>query len=431
MANYLLCSSPIHGHVSPMAAIAEHLVDIGHRVTMLTGSRFAGALEACGVTPRPLSGRADFDDRDPASYLPERSQHRGLQQAQYDIQTIFVRTIPDQFRSVCAALRASRYDAVLVDSAFAGVLPLLLDRTTARPPILMAGVLGLSQSSSDVAPFGMGLQPSTAPWGRLRNRALTLVAHKVLFRATQQLAQQMLAEVGSPPLDRFAMDLTSLPDRFLQLCVPEFEYSRHDLSPNVRFVGPVVPAPSGAEVPAWWGDLDGDRPVVHVTQGTIDNADLGRLVRPTVQGLADDPVLVVVSTGGRPVAELGPVPANVRVAEYLPYDRLLPRTSVMVTNAGYGGVQHALSCGVPLVAAGDTEDKPEVAARIRYADVGLDLRTGTPSAAVVADAVRKVLSDRSIRAAARGMAEIIAGYDARSAIAEELAAAGHEAPHAP
>ena len=36
----------------------------------------------------------------------------------------------------------------------------------------------------------------------------------------------------------------------------------------------------------------------------------------------------------------------------------------MVTNGGYGGVQQALANGVPLVVAGDSEDKPEVAARV-------------------------------------------------------------------
>ena len=39
----------------------------------------------------------------------------------------------------------------------------------------------------------------------------------------------------------------------------------------------------------------------------------------------------------------------------------------MLTNGGYGGVQYALAHGVPLVVAGDTEDKPEVAARVEDA----------------------------------------------------------------
>jgi formate dehydrogenase assembly factor FdhD len=40
---------------------------------------------------------------------------------------------------------------------------------------------------------------------------------------------------------------------------------------------------------------------------------------------------------------------------------LLPKVDVMVTNGGYGGVQRAVSTGVPLVVAGSTEDELEVA----------------------------------------------------------------------
>ncbi len=57
------------------------------------------------------------------------------------------------------------------------------------------------------------------------------------------------------------------------------------------------------------------------------------------------------------------MPSNTYVAEHIPHDLLLPKVDVMVTNGGYGAVQRALSTGVPLVVAGNTEDKPEVAAR--------------------------------------------------------------------
>ena len=38
--------------------------------------------------------------------------------------------------------------------------------------------------------------------------------------------------------------------------------------------------------------------MVHVTQGTLDNADLGRLLLLTIDALAHDDVLVVATTGG-------------------------------------------------------------------------------------------------------------------------------------
>lgn len=95
------------------------------------------------------------------------------------------------------------------------------------------------------------------------------------------------------------------------------------------------------------------RPVVHVTQGTVDNTDLGRLLRPTIEALADENVMVVATTGGPAASGLEfPVPANTYVAEHIPHDILLPQVDVMVTNGGYGAVQRALATGVPLVVHG-------------------------------------------------------------------------------
>ena len=411
MATYLICSTPVHGHVSPMVDIAGQLVARGHRVTVLTGTRFQPRVNAVGATFAALGGNADFDDRDVPSYLPDRDRYRGLAQAQYDIQTIFVRTIPEQYRAVQRLLEADTFDAILVDSAFAGVTPLLAT-SSPRPKILSVGVTPLTQLSRDVAPSGMGLPPSSTVVGRLRNRGLNVLAERVLFRDTQRAAQEMAAAVGAPPLTTFAMDLSRTFDRHLQLGPIGLEYPRSDISPNVTFVGTVPPAASDQPLPAWWSDLDGQRPVVHVTQGTIDNRDLDRLIRPTVDAFAAEDVLVVVSLGGRPADVLGDVPGNARVAEYLPYDALLPVTDVMVTNGGFGGVQHALAHGVPLVVAGDTEDKPEVAARVAWAGVGVNLKTGRPDASAVRTAVRRVLDTPAYRSRAGAMARATAEYRA-------------------
>ena len=234
----------------------------------------------------------------------------------------------------------------------------------------------------------------------------------------------MVRELGRPGLDSFIFDFTRKCDRYLQLSPAEFEYPRSDLSPNLRFAGTVLPgSPATVELPEWWHELDGERPVVHVSQGTIDNKDFGRLIRPTLDALADRDVLVVAATGGRPVSELGELPENARAAEFLPYDLLLPKTDVFVTNAGFGGTQYALSLGVPIVAAGYTEDKPVVSMRVLWSGVGLTLRTGTPTPAAVGAAVDRVLDDPGFRDRAQDMARRIAEYDTFGIIESELESA--------
>jgi UDP:flavonoid glycosyltransferase YjiC (YdhE family) len=66
---------------------------------------------------------------------------------------------------------------------------------------------------------------------------------------------------------------------------------------------------------------------------------------------------------------------------------------VFVTNGGYGGLHQAMRYGVPIVIAGDSEDKVETSARVQWSRVGVSLRTGRPSSSAVADAVGKVLDD--------------------------------------
>ena len=67
------------------------------------------------------------------------------------------------------------------------------------------------------------------------------------------------------------------------------------------------------------------------------------------------------------------------VTSFLPFAALLPHVAVYVSNGGYGGVQQALAHGVPVAVAGTTEDKAEVAGRVEYAGVGLNLRSHSPT----------------------------------------------------
>jgi UDP:flavonoid glycosyltransferase YjiC (YdhE family) len=141
---------------------------------------------------------------------------------------------------------------------------------------------------------------------------------------------------------------------------------------------------------------------VHVTQGTLDT-DLDDLLKPALAGLAGDRVLVVCTTGGAPPSVLGTVPKNARVAPFLPHDKLLPLVDVMVTNGGWGGVLASVQFGVPLVVAGGSLDKPEVARRVAWSGAGVNLRTGQPSATKVRDGVLEVLGRPEMRSRARSL----------------------------
>ena len=142
------------------------------------------------------------------------------------------------------------------------------------------------------------------------------------------------------------------------------------------------------------------------------------MIAPTLRALADEDVLIVVATGGRPLDTLPALPSNARAAMFLPYDELLPRTSVYVTNGGYGGVQYALRYGVPIVATGGKEDKPEVGARVAWSGVGRRIRTERPSARALRRAILAVLHQPRFRQASQRIAADMAAAPGFAGLAD-------------
>lgn len=206
MANFLLCSSPIYGHVAPVLAVGAELVGRGHRVRMLTGRRFENAVRAAGLEFVALAEECDYDDRDLNAAFPGRAAKKGIAKLRFDIDNVFVEAMEHQDRSLRGVLADGSVDAVLAETAFVGVLPLLLGARSARPPILGCGVLPMPISSRDTAPFGLGLPPSTTPTGRLRNWALNTLVQRVVLGGNQRRLNVRLRKCGAPSVPVFFMD---------------------------------------------------------------------------------------------------------------------------------------------------------------------------------------------------------------------------------
>ena len=130
---------------------------------------------------------------------------------------------------------------------------------------------------------------------------------------------------------------------------------------------------------------------------------------------------MVVATGRRGESTLPfPVPANAHAADLFPYADLLPRTDLMVTNGGWGGVLTALSYGIPLVVAGGDLDKPTIAAMVARSGAGIDLRTGRPKPSAVAAAVDRITTDPSYRRHAARLAAQLAEHDTPAEVVQKV-----------
>jgi UDP:flavonoid glycosyltransferase YjiC (YdhE family) len=418
MARFLFATISAAGHIAPGLGIARALVSRGHEVVWYTGRRYQTSVERAGARFAPMLAAHEIDDGALDAEFPGRAELRGgLPQLIFDMKHLFIDPIPSYVEDLERIASEQDFDGYVSDVGFVA-MNLFCEREGLRHTSY--GVSALPFPSRDAAPFGLALRPRADVLGRLRNAVLHFVFEHVIFRGINQHYAATRRSLGMPEkrTGSFFADARGL-DSYLQASVPGFEYPRSDLPAGVKFIGPFLPPIEPFVAPSWWDELDGSLPVVHVTQGTVA-MDSTQLIGPALEALADEDVLVVATTGGRPVSELGPLPRNARVAEFVPYAHLLPRTSVMITNAGFGGVQLALAHGIPLVAAGGSEDKPEVAARIAWTGAGIDLRTATPTARDIREAVRTVLREPRYRARARALQDETAVYDAPSLAAEAI-----------
>lgn len=418
MARFLIGTVPLVGHVSPVLPVARELVNRGHEVCWYTGAAFQAKVESTGARFAPITSGLDYSypENVPQEWIDQRNALRGPAQLKFDLKS-FINSTVGQVEDLTAILRDFPADVMLADFCFLGAAWI---HEQGGPPWAGFGVSVLAFSSLDTAPFGLGLKPDASPFGQIRNRGLNWLAQQMLFREVTAYTNQVRADLGLPPCKTSFFNTLS-PFLYLAGTVPEFEYPRSDLPAQVHFVGPLLsPITTEFTPPAWWDDLKGSQPVVLVTQGTFAT-DPEALIVPTLQALAQEDVLVVATTAGRAI-DIPPtaIPANARIESFIPYPELLPDVDVMITNGGYNGVQMALAQGVPLVAAGQSEDKPEICARIEWAGVGINLKTEKPTQQQIRLAVRKVLSNHRYKTRAKDFQSAIRQYDAPTLAATRL-----------
>ena len=321
--NVIIVTMPLIGHVNPLRPIARELVERGHHVRWWTGLAFGSVVRGTGAQFVPMSDAVappGLDALDEA--YPERGELSGMDKLRWDIEHVFLDPIPAQVVELRGLLADRPADVVVADAGLMGAAALHeLDGTA----WVSVGVIPLAVPSWDTAPFGTARPPARSAFERLTNRVLYLLQDQVVLRGVGAHRNRIRAELGLSPTGAPVMATGFSPLLHLQGGVPELEYPRGDLPAQVHFVGALAEPIAELPTPPWWPEVaESERPIVHVSQGTISDTNLDDLVLPTLRALADLDVWVLATIGRHDPAGRGPLPANARAAGMLPYQLLLP-----------------------------------------------------------------------------------------------------------
>lgn len=411
MPRFLIGTIPALGHVNPFLPIARELVNRGNQVWWYGGKAFSPLIEQTGATFVPITKGIDYSNPEttPEELLRHRETLQGSAQIQFDLKHFFIEGAATQFQDYLNILQQFPADILLADSFFLGASWVAEARDI---PWVQLTPSVIPFSSQNTAPFGLALPPKYSWWGKTLNRALNWGVEAFFWRGLQAYTNRLRTEVADLPPCRTNFFDTISPYLYLVATVPEFEYIREDLPKQVHFIGPVFAESESTFIPPdWWEELSGNKRVILVTQGTISNNPRD-LIIPTLQALKAEDCLVLASVKADILKSYGEdsLPENVRLFEFIPFNYLLPYVDLMITNGGFNGVQMALSHGVPLIAAGKTEDKAEVCKRIEWTGVGINLHSKNPQASQIYQAVQTIFQESKYLEKAEYMQQKIRGY---------------------
>lgn len=407
----LFATMPFDGHFNPLTSIAMHLKAAGHDVRWYAGPSYATKLERLGIPHFPFRRASEINQDNIGELFPERAKLRGPALIRFESKHIFVGNTENFFLDVREIDASFPFDALFCDSAFYA-MKLIKEKLGKR---VCAFEVGPSlESAKDVPPNFIGLKPAKTALGRLIHRGMRESMELMVMRESKDIYNGMLTTHGLAPIEGSLFDVSyQSPDVVFLSGVPGFAYPRRDPNPKVKFVGPLLPYQEAITKAFPHPEkLDRYKPVILVSQGTVDNKDPSKLIVPALEALKDTGALLIVATGYSQTEELRKAypQDNIIIEDFVDFEFILDHADLFICNGGYGSILISLSKGVPVLAAGIREGKNDVNAHVDYFRVGLDLRTESPKPTDIQQAAERILREPQWKQNVARLRDELSGY---------------------
>lgn len=378
MKKILFAIWPALGHVRPALELAKRLKQENHEVIFYTSKAYSNKIEKEGIRFYPFDNQKEFTGETLNEVFPEYFKiNKAIDKFRWGVDNIIAPTLIGFTKDLEKIIEVEKPDLMVVDPTMTAVVP--LKRKGIKIPIVGLGILPLSVTSKNTAPFGLAKVPKKGLINTIYYQFLNNYVQHIIFGKQQKTFDKYMKQLGLKQLEYFYLDSVQLYcDYYLQGTIKEFEYPRTDLSKNTKFVGPFIndTYQNNYSHPIWWKELYNGKQNILLTQGTLDNNDFDNIILPSIEAFKNEKVNIIVTTGNHELSSNERKlfdDAGVLYDKFIPYEELLPFIDVMVTNSGYGGVQQAIFYEVLLISLGTSEDKPEVGARIKYSNVGINI----------------------------------------------------------
>ncbi|WP_200307980.1 glycosyltransferase [Streptomyces adelaidensis] len=366
-----------HGHVNPSLEVIRELVARGHRVTYAIPPAFAEKVAEAGAEPKLWHSTLPGSDADPEAWGSEL----------LDYVELFLGDAIQALPQLIEAYEGDEPDLVLHD-------------ITGYPAPVLArrwGVKAISLSPNLVAWEGYEEEVAEPMWAEPKKTERGK-AYYARFQAW--LEENGITEHPDSFLGRPARSLVLIP-KALQPNADRVDESRY------TFVGACQGDRSAQG--DWQRPADAEK-VLLVSLGSAFTKQPG-FYRECVKAFGDLPGWHMVLQVGKHVdaAELGEIPANVEVRDWVPQLAVLKQADAFITHAGAGGSQEGLATATPMVAVPQGVDQFGNADMLQSLGVARHVPMEEATAETLREAVLALVDDPEVARRLKEVRQEMAG----------------------
>ncbi len=395
----LFATVPADGHTNPLTGLAKYLqTEANCDVRWYTSENYEEKMSKIGIPHFPFVKALNITAENLEELLPDRKNHTdAIAKLNFDMINFFAKRGPEYHEDLQAIHSIFPFDLLICDSTFSAI-PFV--KYSMNIPVIAVGIIPLNQRSEGLAPYGAGLVPASNKEQADSYKKMQEEFDLALLESTtfyHKLLNDQDINVEKLP---FMESLINESDAYLQIGSHGMDYPRDNIRDNITYLGALMPYKNPQkDVQKWYDDrIHKFKKIVLVTQGTVER-DVEKIIVPTLKAFSGTDVLVIATTGGSDIDILRErfPQNNIIIENFIPFEDVMQFVDVYVTNGGYGGTMLGFKNKLPMVAAGVHEGKNEICARIEYLGYGINLKTETPTADEVQDAVNKVLADKKYK----------------------------------
>ncbi|TDF91136.1 macrolide family glycosyltransferase [Paenibacillus piri] len=376
MARVLFINGGSEGHINPTIGVVQELVSRGEEVVYFTIEAFRERMEKTGATVRTFDGQKFIEAfiSGGRNYLPERVN--GL-----------LHTAEIVIPSVLEQIKGEHFDYIIHDSMFG--CGRLLAQILKLPAINSCTSFAQTKESFDKMLEQLSKKIPTEIIKPIQDEFQSL---------TKMVKEKYDVEIHSP----YEVFCNPAPLTIVYT-TREFQPSGEAFDPTYKFVGPSISSrltQETFEIAA----IKGKSPI-YISLGTVFNQSID-FYKLCFKAIGNTDHTVVMSIGNKAqISDLGEIPKNFIVKNYVPQTDVLQYTKLFITHGGMNSAHEGLYYGVPLIVIPQSADQPIIAGQVANIGAGIQLHMQSLTANQLREAVDHVLSLSSFKKAVANIKE--------------------------